>query len=285
MTIREALAQGGADLKNAGIKNPSLDAALLLCFVLNISREKLTASNTDEISEKNLEAFVTTINKRKKGECVAYITGKKEFRGLEFFVNKEVLVPRPETETLVEAAKEILKKGIERNIKILDLCTGSGAIAVSLKNEMPEIKVHATDISSDALKVAKRNAGCLLGENKICFHQGDLFGALPAHAAPYSLIISNPPYIPSDEIQTLSLEVQNEPRLALDGGKTGLEIIERIIEKAPEYLVSGGVLLMEADPRQMKKIASLLEKRGFCDIQLNKDLAGQERVIGGRFEV
>jgi release factor glutamine methyltransferase len=288
MTVREILAQESVGLKKANIQSSSLDASLLLCFVLNIDRSTLLAKDTETLSDEVLATYQALIDRRKKGECVAYITGKKEFYGLEFFVNKSVLVPRPDTEILVEAAKDILKKGTGEKIRVLDLCTGSGAIAVALKHEMPEVEIHAADISSDALEVAKKNTEHLLGENKILFFQGDLYDALPARALLpicYSLIISNPPYIPTEEIQTLSLEVQNEPRLALDGGKTGLEIIERIIEKAPEYLVSGGTLLMEADPRQMKTITSLLEKRGFGDIQLNKDLAGQERVIGGRFEV
>jgi release factor glutamine methyltransferase len=302
MIIRDAIAWGSAKLKNAGIESPSLDAALLLCSVMNIDRSTLIAKDTETLSDEALAAYQTLIERRKKGECVAYITGKKEFYGLEFFVNKSVLVPRADTEILVETAIDILKKGTRDGgqgtgenckIKVLDLCTGSGAIAVSLKHEMPEIEIHATDISAEALEVAKGNAKRLLGENKILFYLGDLYDAIPRPPSPvpcpphahYSLITVNPPYISTNEINTLPPEVQHEPRLALDGGKTGLEIIERIIEKAPEYLVPGGVLLMEADPRQMKTIAALLEKRGFCDIQLNKDLAGQERVIGGRFEV
>jgi len=287
MLIREALAQGSADLKYAGIKTPGLDASLLLAHILNTNRTNLIAKGTDRISEKKCAEFCSLLERRANGECTAYIIGKKEFRGVEFEVNKSVLVPRPETETLVETAINIIQKNTQPNhvVNILDLCTGSGAVAVSLKNEIPGCEITATDISSDALNTAIRNAEKLLGRNLIKFFQGDLYDALSSPiSTTYSLIVSNPPYIPSDEIQTLSAEVQNEPRIALDGGISGLEIIERIIEKAPNYLQKNGYLLLEADPRQMEQITILLEKEGFIDIQLNKDLSGTNRVIGGRFE-
>jgi release factor glutamine methyltransferase len=287
MLIREALAQGNADLKFAGIKTPGLDASLLLAHILNTNRTKLIARGTDRLSEKECAAFCQFLEKRANGECTAYIIGKKEFRGLEFDVNRSVLVPRPETETLVETAIEVIKKNTQHNsvVTILDLCTGSGAVAVSLKHEMPTCEITATDISPDAMKTAAHNAEKLLGGKLINFFQGDLFDALPRSLpTPYSVIVSNPPYISSEEIQTLSAEVQNEPRLALDGGISGLEIIKRIIEEAPDYLQQNGYLLLEADPRQMEQIKILLDKKRVKDIQLYKDLSGQNRVIGGRIE-
>ncbi|WP_461255643.1 peptide chain release factor N(5)-glutamine methyltransferase [Treponema sp. R80B11-R83G3] len=287
MLIREALAQGGADLKYAGIKTPGLDASLLLAHILNTNRTKLIAKGTDRLSEKKCAEFCALIERRANGECAAYIIGKKEFRELEFEVNTSVLVPRPETETLVETAIDIIQKSAEHGsiVSILDLCTGSGAVAISLKNEMPACEITAADISPNALNTAIRNAEKLLGNSSINFFQGDLYDALSgSQPTTYSLIVSNPPYIPSEEIKTLSAEVQNEPLIALDGGISGLEIIERIIEKAPDYLQKKGFLLLEADPRQMDKIKDLLEKKGFLDIQLYKDLSGANRVIGGRFE-
>jgi release factor glutamine methyltransferase len=288
MLIREALAQGSADLKFAEIKTPGLDASLLLAHILNTSRTKLIARGTDRLSEKECASFCGLLERRANGECAAYIIGKKEFRGLDFEVNPSVLVPRPETETLVEAAINIIQKKAHNNsaVKILDLCTGSGAIAVSLKHEMPACEITAADISPDALRTAAHNAEKLLGDrNLINFSQGDLYDALPSPPPTlFSIIVSNPPYIPSDEIQTLSAEVQNEPHLALDGGVSGLEIIKRIIDKAPGYLRQNGYLLLEADPRQMEQITILLDKKGFKDIQLYKDLGGSDRVIGGRFE-
>ena len=289
MIIREALSQGSADLKFADIKTPSLDASLLLAHVLKMNKTQLIAEGTAEISEKDCAAFCGLIERRCNGECVAYLIGKKEFRGLEFLVNKSVLVPRPDTEILVETALEkYLSLTGEKQI-VLDLCTGSGAVAISLKHERPELEIFASDISNDALDIAKQNANRLLPkDSKIQFFQGDLFNALFSVNSLLinncTLIISNPPYISSQEIETLSAEVQNEPRIALDGGADGLEIIKRIINKAPDFLISGGSLLLEADPRQMREISILLDKTGFKDIQLYNDLSGSQRVIGGRFE-
>jgi len=305
LLIREALAQGSADLKHAGVESPSLDGSILLAHVLHTTRTALYASAHKQISEENCAAYCELIERRCNGECVAYLTEKKEFRGLEFTVNKSVLVPRPETETLVEAALTISNEQLATNneqsaeknakVSVLDLCTGSGAVAVSLKHEMPELEIYASDISANALDLAEINAARLLPkENCINFFIGDIFSAIsystphspvPIPDSLFSLIISNPPYIPSDEIETLPAEVRNEPRIALDGGVSGLEIIERIIKGAPDYLKNGGFLLIEADPRQMSNITILLEKRGFFNIQLYNDLSGSQRAIGGRYEM
>ena len=288
MIIREAITQSAAFLKSAGIETPSLDASLLLAHALNTGREALAAKGTEELSEEALAALRAFLDRRANGECVAYITGKKEFFALEFLVNSHVLVPRPDTETLVEAAIAIIngqKAGFTmaaNTIHVLDLCTGSGAVAVSLKHEMPQLEVYAADISAEALQIAKTNAQRLLSGAQIHFYHGDLYDALPPSASPFDIIVGNPPYVPADEIKTLSAEVQNEPRLALDGGKDGLEIIRRIIDGAHGNLRRGGTLLLEAAPYQMEKIAGLLENRGFRDIKLYKDMSGQKRVIGGR---
>jgi release factor glutamine methyltransferase len=285
--IREALSWGSTLLSTADIKTPDLDASILLAHILNMKREALIAYNTGSISQNDINAFKTLINRRKNGECAAYITGKKEFFGLEFEVNPSVLVPRPETEILAEVALDYLKKR-KGALRVLDLCTGSGAIAVSLKSIIPELEVYASDISHDALDTAKKNASRLLGaDNSITFLHGDLFNAVsflhPAADSPptFSLIISNPPYIPSAKIKTLSKEVQNEPHTALDGGETGLAIISRIIEEAPKYLENGALLLLEADPGQMRKINFLFTKNNFHDINIINDLSGLQRIIGG----
>ncbi|MDR2943134.1 MAG: peptide chain release factor N(5)-glutamine methyltransferase [Treponema sp.] len=283
MNIRNALSSAVAELKSAGIESSPLDASLLLADVLNTTRTTLYARGTDTLSDGALSAFCALIQRRLNGECTAYLLGKKEFRNLEFLVNKSVLVPRPETETLVETAVEIIsKEETAGSVRILDLCTGSGAIAVSIKNEMPKTEVWASDICDQALETAKTNANCLLPANSIQFLKSDLYSEL--HAMQFSVIVSNPPYIPTGEIGTLPAEVQNEPRLALDGGHTGLEIIKRIIEDAPKYLQENGTLLMEADPRQMKDIAILLERKGFAGVKSYKDLSGRERVIGGAYQ-
>jgi len=318
MTIREALVQAGIGLKQAGIITASLDASLLLAEVLNVSHTTLIASADEPLSQEAHTAFNVLIGRRLKGECTAYILGKKEFWGLEFLVNFSVLVPRPDTETLVEAAITICSERLAADneaahnaLRVLDLCTGSGAVAISLKHEMPQMDVWATDLSAEALETAKTNAERLLRDGKIHFYQGDLYNALPeknhkshnggcpsliTHCSSladnssfpiphpeFSLIVSNPPYIPSDAIKTLPDEIKKEPLIALDGGKSGLDIIGRIIDGAPEYLTPGGTLAMEADPRQMEKIIVLLEKRRFSNIIKYKDLSGQERVITGKY--
>ncbi|GHT61518.1 release factor glutamine methyltransferase [Spirochaetia bacterium] len=297
MTIREALVKGAGLLKSADIDTPVLDAGLLLAEVLHTSRAGLIAAGPDILSEESYRSFQALLKRRLSGECVAYILGRKEFRGLEFTVTPAVLVPRPDTETLVEAVLEKLAaedSPTKNRVKILDICTGSGAIAISLKHELPELEVWASDISEAALEIARVNAARLLGgrplgtelaasAKPIHFFRGDLFAPLnnsallPTH---YSLIVSNPPYVCTDEIEALSPEVRREPQLALDGGEDGLNLIRRIIAEAPAYLLPSGWLLLEADPRQMKTIAALLETKGYKKIQTYRDLSGQERVIG-----
>jgi len=311
MTIREALAEGSASLTAAGIETPGLDSSLLLAEILNTSRSSLIAAGNDDISNALVATFRQLIKRRQSGECAAYILGRKEFYGLEFLVNPSVLVPRPDTETLVEAALKVIgsegtisneqgamskehritNKAVvsKQSFCVLDLCTGSGAIAIALKHTMPELEVWATDISAEALETAKTNAARLLPPNSIRFFQGDLYDALPSLSSSFFplpsslffLIVSNPPYIPSAEISSLSPEVRMEPALALDGGDDGLDVIRKIVSRAPEFLRKGGCLLLEADPRQMAAIASMYKEAGFSDIQTHADLSGRERVISG----
>ena len=238
----------------------------------------MTASARDDLCQKALEDFRSLIIRRLQGECAAYILGRKEFWGLEFLVNPSVLVPRPDTETLVEAALEFLK-GLETPVRVLDLCTGSGAVAVALKREIPQLEIWAADICAQALETARTNAARLLSPDAINFCQGNLFKALPVSHHPFELIVSNPPYIPSGEIKNLSREVQGEPLIALDGGADGLEIIRKIISQVPQHLTPKGRLLLEASPDQMESIISLLEESGFGGIKSFKDMGGQQRVI------
>ena len=291
MTIREALAEGSASLTAAGIETPGLDSSLLLAEVLNTSRSKLTAASHDNISEALVATFRRLIKRRQSGECTAYILGRKEFYGLEFLVNPSVLVPRPDTETLVGligTGDWGLGTG-EQPLRVLDLCTGSGAIAIALKHTMPELEVWATDISAEALETAQTNAARLLPPDSIHFLQGNLYDALvplpsslfPFPSSLFPLIVSNPPYIPTTELSSLSPEVRMEPALALDGGDDGLNVIRKIVSRATEFLCKGGCLLLEADPRQMAVITSLYKEAGFSDIQTHADLSGKERVIRG----
>jgi release factor glutamine methyltransferase len=313
MTIREALAEGTASLAGAGIETPALDSSLLLAEALNTSRSKLTAAAHDSISPALAATFKQLIKRRQSGECTAYILGRKEFYDLEFLVNPSVLVPRPDTETLVDAALNKIGSGEwgvgsgarKQSPRVLDLCTGSGAIAIALKHTMPELEVWATDISAETLETAQTNAARLLPPDSIRFFQGDLYDTLPsspplltshcslptvhsplliAHCS-LLIIVSNPPYVPTAELPSLPPEVRMEPTLALDGGDDGLGVIRKIISRAPEFLCPGGSLLLEADPRQMTAIAALYKEAGFSDIQTHADLSGRERVIGGFYGI
>jgi release factor glutamine methyltransferase len=296
-SIRKTLREGSARLKKAGIDTPSLDASLLLAEVLGSDRAGLFLIDREILSGEARRRFEEFLERRLGGECVAYILGRKEFRGLDFLVNSSVLVPRPDTETLVEAALEAIRRLSAGTAtpavtpRVLDLCTGSGALAIALKHEIPGLEVWASDKSREALETAKINAARLLptrgsGEAKngnppeqggIRFVESDLFARIPG---PFHLIVSNPPYVPSGEIESLSPEVRREPLLALDGGLDGMDLIRPLVGGAPEHLYPGGGILIEADPRQMAALALLLEKRGFNDIQIYRDLSGKERVAG-----
>jgi release factor glutamine methyltransferase len=299
MSVREALGKGTARLKKAAISTPSLDASLLLAKALDIDRARLFLIDRDTLPDEAGRRFEEFLERRLGGECVAYILGRKEFRGLDLLVNPAVLVPRPDTETLVEAALEAIRRlsagtAIEtpaETPRLLDLCTGSGAVAIALKHEIPGLEVWASDKSKEALETARINAARLLpaacdGETKtenppgrggIRFVESDLFAGIPGR---FHLIVSNPPYVPGGEIETLSPEVRREPRLALDGGRDGLDLIRPLIGEAPEHLYPGGGLLIEADPRQMAALTLLLEKSHFKDIQIYRDLSGKDRIIG-----
>jgi release factor glutamine methyltransferase len=271
-----ALAEGRAVLAAAGIENPFFEASLLLSHALGVRREQLYLMEGGPVSTSS--RYAGFLERRASGECAAYILGRKEFRGLDFTVRPAVLVPRPDTETLVETALEAPDAPF-----LLDLCTGSGAVAIALKHELPEMEVWAADISAPALDIARENARRLLGKDlSVRFYQGDLFAALPPSPPRFSVITANAPYIPSAAIAGLSPEVRREPRIALDGGEDGLDLIRRIIGDAPPYLMPGGILLLEADPSQMETITGLLEARGFTGVQIRKDLSGNDRVISGR---
>ena len=286
MTVREALTRVKAELAGAGVESPALDARLLLAEVLGVDRSSpvvAAGGSADPIGPGRLAEFFALARRRAAGECVAYLLGRKEFYGLEFAVNQSVLVPRPETETLVEAALERLSAGDGRPPRALDLCVGSGAVAVAVKRLAPEVEVWAADVCPRALETAKANAARLLPPGAIRFFLGDLFEALSGEGpATFDLIASNPPYVPSGEIPGLSPEVRGEPALALDGGPDGLSPIREIVARAPGFLRPGGTLALEADPRQMREIAALMEAAGFAGARTRRDLSGAERVIEGR---
>ncbi|MDR2096266.1 MAG: peptide chain release factor N(5)-glutamine methyltransferase [Treponema sp.] len=291
MTIREAKLRGAAALGAGRIESAALDAALLLAEVLNTGATGLIVRGEEPLSGADLSRYERLLERRLAGECIAYILGRKEFYGLEFRVTDRVLVPRADTEILAETAlqeiRHIMDAGMDASEGplVLDLCTGSGVLAITLKHECPTAVVWASDISGAAVAVAARNAERLLPPWGIHFAEGSLFEPFrnPSAGRPrrFNVIVSNPPYIPSAEIEHLAPEVRREPRLALDGGRDGLELIEKIIADAGEHLLPEGRILLEADPRQMYNITEILRNNGFENIEVFRDLAGQERVIGG----
>jgi release factor glutamine methyltransferase len=291
MTVKQALDGAASRLSAAGIDTPSLDAALLLAGAFGTSRSRLTLDWDENPGEDGRRRFEGFLERRLAGEPVAYILGRKEFFGLDFAVGPAVLIPRPDTETLVEAALETAREMAGATavaeaaggvVSALDLCTGSGAVAVALKHEMPELAVYASDISPEALACARGNAARLLGEGSVIFVEGDLFAARAGRfPRRFSIIASNPPYIPASDLPTLPPEIRHEPPLALDGGPDGLALITRIIAESPDHLTPGGALLLEVDPRQMDAVSGLLASLGYRDVKTYRDLSQRSRVIRG----
>jgi release factor glutamine methyltransferase len=247
-----------------------IESELLFTQVLGCDRVSLYLNKDKRLTSDQARFISSSLEKRIKGEPLQYILGKTEFMGLEFRVNKKVLIPRPETETLVEAAIKYAK-----GKKILDLGTGSGCIAVSIAKKSPGSDVTAVDISKDALDIAKENAE--LNRVKVRFLRTKLFKGL---LTKYDLIISNPPYIPRDQIRSLQPELKYEPFIALDGGNDGLAFYRKIIKEAPDYLKDNGILIMEMGFNQRKWIEGILRRvKHFNIIEVIKDYNNIDRVI------
>lgn len=278
MTVREAQTVGAAQLERGGVGTPALDAALLLAHTLGCDRGALYARHVEDLPPDAEYRYRWLLDRRGEGLCVAYLVGYKEFRGLSFSVDPAVLVPRPDTETLVEAALDWVDRRGDRPLRVLDVCTGSGCVAIALKAERPRLDVSACDISEAALEVAKRNNQTLLPPPGVAFYLSDLLESVPGA---FDLVVSNPPYIPSAEIDRLEREVRREPRLALDGGDDGLDLVRRLVYDARKLLVPGGRLLLEAGWDQSPEISRLLSEAGFDTIESYRDLGGHPRVTGG----
>jgi release factor glutamine methyltransferase len=269
-------------LSAAGVDAPRLDAELLLAFAANVTREGLYTKSiaVDEILRKRGK---TLVDLRASRMPLAYITGRREFYSLEFEVSPEVLIPRPETETLVSAALEALTAHPAANV--IDLGTGSGAIALAIAVNAPHARVTATDISVQALEIAKQNARRLGIDERVDFRRTDCWDILDAGGAleRYDLIVANPPYIREDEINALAPEVRDfEPRIALAGGTDGLDFYRRIAAGACEHLAAEGVAIVEVGAGQADDVAAIFRAAGFSDIAIVDDLAGIPRVVKAR---
>ncbi|MBI4982627.1 MAG: peptide chain release factor N(5)-glutamine methyltransferase [Candidatus Omnitrophica bacterium] len=256
------------------------EAELLFTQVLNCKRPSLYFDKGLKLSKKQSEFIASSLKRRIAGEPIQYILGNTEFMGFDFKVSLDCLIPRQETEILVETAIKYLNSLPPANFRALEIGTGSGCIAVSLAGLLENITITATDISQEALGMARSNALLNKVSDRIAFLNSDLFSSLPICDKPYALCISNPPYIPSKEIARLQPEIQYEPRLALDGGKDGLNFYRRIIADSPDYLENDGFLLMEMGFGQCKKIKEIFKNcKKFEIIEIVKDYSNIERII------
>ena len=278
-SIFKTLNDAASRLQEKNIDSPRLDAEILLAHVLNCRRLNLYVDSDKILPLEIILKFNELINRRLKNIPVAYLVGKKDFMGLSFAVDENVLIPRPETEILTEFVGEFLRS-TKNNVIFADLGTGSGAISISILKFVKNARACAVDISEKALDVAKFNAQKFNVENRLEFFCGDLF--LPLKGRIFNAIVSNPPYIPTKDLKTLQYEVKKEPQLALDGGKDGLNFYRRIISDAPKFLLNGGLLAVEIGINQANSVKKLFEQENFADIQIFKDLAGIERVVSGK---
>lgn len=283
-TFGAALAEARAQLGRAGVSSAGLDARLLLADAAGLDSAALIARHGDELPPLAEGALRAHVTRRLAGEPVARILGTKEFWGLPFAVNDAVLVPRPDTETLVECVLAACRKRFGNQIRICDLGTGSGAILVALMLELPAATGVAVDISRAALDVARGNAEKLGVSARVNFYEGN-FAADDLMIGPdgrFDVVVSNPPYIPSGTIERLAREVRDyDPRLALDGGPDGLAAYRAILARAPSIIKQGGLLAFEVGHDQGHAVAALCRDAGLGDLAIARDLSGAERVITG----
>lgn len=284
-TITGVLRWAREYLSHLDVPEPYMEGEYLLTHVLGCQRKDLLIYPDRVLTSDEVKRFSEVIERRGRREPSQYILGEVEFRGLLFTVNREVLIPRPETELLVEEAVNSICSGV-KDVTVLDLCTGSGCIAICIAKEIKErggLKVYAVDISGGAIAIARKNAERHRVEDKITFLVGDLFSVIEplGLGGKIDLIVSNPPYVSKEAMGRLQPEIKGyEPVLALDGGEDGLDFYRRIIREAPRYLKQQGGLIMEIGFNQARHVRNLFEKeKVFSGVEMKRDLAGIERVI------
>jgi release factor glutamine methyltransferase len=278
-TVRRVLAWAAPHFEKKGVDAPRLTAEILLAHVLSCDRVRLYVDLDRPLSQSELGALRSLIERRLAGEPTQYLTGRQHFYGREFKVGPRVLIPRPETELLAEAVLRSIPK--ERPARLLDLCTGSGCVAVTLAAERPLASVWAVDVSADACQMARENTEALGVSARVTILEGDLFAPLGKDSA-FDAIAANPPYIARAQLLGLPAEVRREPILALDGGEDGLAVIRRILGSAGHYLRQGGWLAVEIADDEGPQVRALFEAAGFEDIAVEKDLARSDRLVVGR---
>lgn len=275
MKIEELLRYGKEKLEKQKVEDASIISRILMQYVLKIDRNKLIINKNDNVDINKENEYKEYIEKIIKGKPVQYITNNQEFMKLNFYVDENVLIPQPDTEILVE--KVIKSIDIMENIEILDMCTGSGCVGISLAKNIKNTKVTLVDISKEAIEIAKKNAIQNEVENKITFIQSDMFENVKGK---FDIIVSNPPYIKTDIIQTLDKQVQNEPHIALDGGEDGLDFYKILINEAHKYLKKDGKIFLEIGYDQKQEVENLAKKsKHYKRIETIKDLSQNDRVI------
>lgn len=281
-SITRLLRWAAEDFERRGNPSPRLDAELLLCEVLGVDRVRLIIEATRPLASAELTAYRELIKRRRRGEPIAYIRGEREFYGHRFRVDSRVLVPRPDTEALVETA---LERTQARSLygRALDLCTGSGCVAIAFAKVRSTWRTTGIDISDPARRLARENAERLGTAFCTRWLTGDLFEPLGPEER-FELITANPPYIPQQDIAGLARDVRDfEPRLALDGGADGLSLATRIVAQAPTWLTAGGVLALEVGFDQAERVAAIFERQGFVKLERRRDYGGHQRVVSGVF--
>jgi len=279
--LLEYLELAAGHLEAKGIESARLDAELLLADVLALERVELYTNYDRPLQPSEVDRFRELLRRRAAREPVAYITGRKPFWTLNLVVDRRVLIPRPETETLVEVALDIIKERAAERPRILDLCTGSGAVAVALARELADATVAAADRSAAALEIAPENARLHGVEDRVAFHEGDLFSAF-SNGERFDLIVSNPPYVKDDELGETEPEIRNwEPQIALAGGADGMSVTARIIEDAPAYLAEDGWLLLEVGT-QADAVLERFRSAGWRTVRTTQDLASRDRVVAAQ---
>ncbi len=283
-TIAEALEHGTRFLREERRRTPRLDAEVLLAHLLDCSRTQLYTHGTDPLAPEVLDPYRELLRRRRDGEPVAHLVGWKEFYGRRFAVSPAVLIPRPETEFLAEAGLQLLERSATIRPEVLELCTGSGAVAITLALEMPHARVWATDLSPAALAVASQNVGTYRVGDRVELSCGDLFGAL-SESRRFDLILANPPYVGTERGPVPEeVVVRHEPAMALFAGPDGLEVLRRIVAEAPAWMLDGGSLVLEVAAGQSEGVEAMMQERGFRDTGLVCDLQGLPRVVLGRWE-